>query len=59
MTTTNKLFTLAEYLAYNDGTDKRYELVNGELIEMPSESNLNNAIAISSSCRNSIEQFFP
>ena len=59
MTTTNKLFTLAEYLAYNDGTDKRYELVNGELIEMPLESNLNNAIAISSSCRNSIEQIFP
>jgi Uma2 family endonuclease len=46
MTTTNKLFTLAEYLAYDDGTDKRYELVNGELIEMPSESDLNNAIAI-------------
>jgi Uma2 family endonuclease len=46
MTTTTKLFTLAEYLDYDDGTDKRYELVNGELIEMPSESDLNNAIAI-------------
>jgi Uma2 family endonuclease len=46
MNTTTKLFTLAEYLAYDDGTDKRYELVNGELIEMPSESDLNNAIAI-------------
>ncbi len=46
MTTTTKLFTLAEYLEYDDGTDKRYELVNGELIEMPSESDLNNAIAI-------------
>jgi Uma2 family endonuclease len=46
MTTTTKLFTLAEYLEYDDGTDKRYELVNGKLIEMPSESDLNNAIAI-------------
>ena len=46
MTTTNKRFTLAEYLAYDDGTGRRYELVNGELVEMPSESDLNNAIAI-------------
>jgi Uma2 family endonuclease len=46
MNTTTKLFTLAEYLVYDDGTDKRYELVNGELIEMPSESDLNNAIAM-------------
>lgn len=46
MTTTTKRFTLAEYLAYDDGTDGRYELVNGELIAMPSESDLNNAIAI-------------
>lgn len=40
------IFTLAEYLAYNDGSDARYELVNGELVEMPSESDLNNLIAI-------------
>jgi Uma2 family endonuclease len=46
MTTIIKSFTLAEYLAYDDGTDKRYELVNGELIEMPSESDLNNQIAM-------------
>ena len=46
MTTIKKRFTLAEYLAYDDGTDRRYELVNGELIEMPSESDLNNQIAI-------------
>ena len=38
--------TLEEYLTYDDGTDARYELVNGELVEMPSESDLNNAIAI-------------
>lgn len=46
MSTTTKLFTLAEYLAYDDGTDKRYELVNGELVEMPPESDLNNLIAM-------------
>ena len=46
MTTTTKLFTLAEYLTYDDGTDRRYELVNGELKEMPSESDLNNQIAM-------------
>jgi Uma2 family endonuclease len=27
-------FTFDEYLTYDDGTDKRYELVNGELVEM-------------------------
>lgn len=46
MTTTTKQFTLAEYLAYDDGTDRWYELENGALREMPSESDLNNAIAI-------------
>lgn len=34
MTTTTKRFTLEEYLRYDDGTDTRYELVNGELIPM-------------------------
>jgi Uma2 family endonuclease len=38
--------TLEEYLNYDDGTDTRYELVNGELAKMPSESDLNNLIAI-------------
>jgi Uma2 family endonuclease len=46
MVITTKRFTLKEYLAYDDGTDQRYELVNGELVEMPSESDLNNRIAI-------------
>jgi Uma2 family endonuclease len=46
MVATARLFTLAEYLAYEDGTDRRYELVNGTLVEMPSESDLNNAIAM-------------
>ncbi|MDF5716354.1 MAG: Uma2 family endonuclease [Rhizonema sp. NSF051] len=27
--------TIEEYLDYADGTDTRYELVNGVLIEMP------------------------
>ncbi len=35
---TVKLMTLEEYLSYDDGTDRRYELVDGELLEMPTES---------------------
>lgn len=38
--------TLEEYLRYDDGTDKRYELVNGELVEMPPESDRNTRIAL-------------
>lgn len=34
-----------EYLAYDDGTDKLYELFNGELIEVPPESGRNVQIA--------------
>ncbi len=34
-----------EYLNYDDGTDKLYELFNGELIEMPPESGINVQIA--------------
>lgn len=41
----SKLFTFDEYLAYGDGTDTRYELVDGELVEMPPESDENNDIA--------------
>ncbi len=43
---TRRRMTLEEYLTYDNGTDARYELVNGELVEMPSESDVNNAIAI-------------
>lgn len=32
MTTTLQRLTLEEYLHHNDGTDTRYELVNGELV---------------------------
>ena len=39
-------FTLEEYLNYDDGTDKRYELVNGKLVLMPPESRLNERIVM-------------
>jgi len=45
MSIASKLMTLQDYLEYDDGTDKRYELVDGVLSEMPPESNLNNQIA--------------
>lgn len=45
MQTKQKRMTLAEYLAYDDGTDTRYELVNGELTPMPPEHDLNRRIA--------------
>ncbi|MBW4472800.1 MAG: Uma2 family endonuclease [Stenomitos rutilans HA7619-LM2] len=40
-----KLMTMTEYLAYDDGTDTRYELVDGALVEMPTESFGNSNIA--------------
>jgi len=33
-----KTYSFAEYLAYEDGTDNKYELVNGELQLMPTTS---------------------
>ncbi|HEY9906979.1 MAG TPA: Uma2 family endonuclease [Thermosynechococcaceae cyanobacterium] len=42
---TARFRTLEEYLAYDDGTDTRYELVNGVLVEMSPESRLNRQIA--------------
>jgi Uma2 family endonuclease len=44
MTITSQKMTLEEYLNYDDGTDTRYELVNGELVVMPTESDLNQRI---------------
>lgn len=32
---TQKLLTMEEYLAYDDGTDTRYELVDGKLDKLP------------------------
>ena len=46
MTVTFQSMTLKEYLNYDDGTDNFYELVNGELVEMPPESELNRRIAM-------------
>ena len=40
-----KLLTFEEYLAYDNGKDTRYELVDGELVEMPPESPKNIGIA--------------
>jgi Uma2 family endonuclease len=45
MTLATQPMTLEEYLNYDDGTDTRYELENGELTAMPTESDLNNRIA--------------
>ena len=42
---TASAMTLAEYLRYDDGTDSRYELVDGILIEMPAENPINKTIA--------------
>lgn len=44
-TPTGTFLTFDEYLAYDDGTDTRYELVDGELVAMPPESPENLAIA--------------
>jgi Uma2 family endonuclease len=43
---TDRSMTLEEYLDYDDGTDTRYELVDGVLVEMGAESPLNPAIAM-------------
>jgi Uma2 family endonuclease len=45
MTTTSKKLTFDDYLAYDDGTDTRYELVDGELIAMPPEGRVNSRIS--------------
>ncbi|HIK43617.1 MAG TPA: Uma2 family endonuclease [Leptolyngbyaceae cyanobacterium M65_K2018_010] len=37
--------TFEEYLSYQDETDQRYELVDGELVALPPESELNNWLA--------------
>jgi Uma2 family endonuclease len=41
---TPQILTIEEYFAYVDGTDTRYELVDGVLVEMPPESDENNDI---------------
>ena len=41
----SKKLTFNEYLNYSNDTDKRYELIDGELIALPPESEPNNFIA--------------
>jgi Uma2 family endonuclease len=43
---TDRRLSLEDYLNYDDGTDTRYELVNGVLVEMGAESDLNVSIAM-------------
>ncbi len=43
---TDRRMTLKEYLAYDDGTDIRYELEDGVLVEMGAENPLNPQIAM-------------
>ena len=44
MTTAQRL-TFEQYLEWDDGTDKRYELVEGRLVELPPESEPNTSLA--------------
>ncbi|MFM7363744.1 MAG: Uma2 family endonuclease [Cuspidothrix sp.] len=39
-------FSFADYYAYDDGTDNRYELVDGELVLIPAESIFNSDISM-------------
>ncbi len=41
----SKKLTFQEYLNYQDDTDQRYELIDGELVALPPESEWNNWIA--------------
>lgn len=45
MTVAATPMSLDDFFAYDDGTDTRYELENGEMIVMPAESELNRRIA--------------
>ena len=45
-TTVQQRMTLEEYLDYDDGTDTRYELEDGVLVDMSGENPLNPCIAI-------------
>ncbi|NJL90358.1 MAG: Uma2 family endonuclease [Coleofasciculaceae cyanobacterium SM2_1_6] len=46
MVTTTQKMSFEEFLNYDDGTDTLYELENGELIPMSSESDINQRIAV-------------
>ena len=38
MSATKTLLSLEEYLTYDNGTENRYKLVDGQLVTMPPES---------------------
>ncbi|MGH6885718.1 MAG: Uma2 family endonuclease, partial [Geminicoccales bacterium] len=40
-----KLWTLDEFLAFDDGTDTRYELIGGEIVAMAPPSGIHGALA--------------
>jgi len=42
---TSSVMSLEEFLNYDDGTDARYELEDGRLLFMSSESDINQRIA--------------
>ncbi|HEY9702932.1 MAG TPA: Uma2 family endonuclease [Allocoleopsis sp.] len=44
--TAKKTYTFAEYLEYDDGTDNKHELVNGEIITMPVASGIQALIMV-------------
>lgn len=44
--TAKKTYTFAEYLEYDDGTDNKHELVNGEIITMPVASGIHALIMV-------------
>ena len=46
MRSISQKITFEEYLAYDNGTDDRYELVDGELVKMPPEDRINSKIAL-------------
>jgi Uma2 family endonuclease len=46
MTVAIEKMTLAQFLAYDDGTDKSYELENGVLIDITSDSEINRRIGM-------------
>ncbi len=46
ITKSRSKLTFEDYLNYDDGTENRYELVDGELVALPSESGVNNWIAV-------------
>lgn len=40
-----RFYSFKDYLTYDDGSDRLYELFNGELIEVPPESGYNTSLA--------------